>query len=146
MSESVGATAEQMRASAHVVERTERVQAGVVGIRAATHGQERSNDEVRKGSDALRAVAQRVRETIASQALGAARIGESIETVQRTVREITGGLREQGDACERAAQVVGLSKEHIHANEESAESLGSAARELEHEAEALRDAVRRFRI
>jgi methyl-accepting chemotaxis protein len=146
MGESARAASAQKAVASEVARQMERVRESAERIRDATRQQQEANDVVRNGSQALREVAREVRGTIGAQALGAARIGENIETVQRAVQEITRGLAEQAAAHERVAGAVKATREHTSSHEESAARLGGAAAELAREAQTLREAVSRFRI
>jgi methyl-accepting chemotaxis protein len=146
MTESARSTAEQMQGASAVAVQMEAVSEGVDRIRSATREQAVANDVVQRSSDALHTAARAVQGTVDVQTRGTSQIGESIEAVQRAVREITLGLEEQGAASHQVAEVMGRSEAYTRSYEASAAEMGDAARELEREAEALREAVRRFRI
>jgi len=146
MTESVSATAEQMKTATDVADAMQAARAGVDRIRTVTREQAQATEVVKRSADGLHEVARDVQGTVASQTLGAAEIGESIEAVQRAVREITSGLEEQVAASEQVASVVRGASRHTVAQQESAGEIEKAARALEAQAQALRDAVRRFRI
>jgi methyl-accepting chemotaxis protein len=146
MAESARATAAQKQVAADVAKQMALVRQSAERIRDATRSQEQGNQVVRRNSLSLRDVAREVQATIAEQARGAARIGQSIEAVQQAVKQITSGLAEQAAAHERVAEVVKSSRHHTQSHEESAGRLCTAAAELEREAQALRETVRRFRI
>jgi methyl-accepting chemotaxis protein len=146
MAESARATAAQMRGASSVAESMQTLREGMRRIRAATQEQAEANIIVQRSSDALNRSAEAVQGTVEAQRGGTARIGESVEAAQRAVREITQGLEEQGVASRQVAEVVERSKEYTRALEGSASGMEAAARELEREAEALREAVRRFRV
>jgi methyl-accepting chemotaxis protein len=145
MGESASAAAEQMTAAASVSEQMEALREGVSRIRAATRQQAADNEVVQRRSDALREETQGVRDTVDVQTRGSARIGHSIEAVQRAVRGITQGLEQEGAASREVAEVVRRSRDFTRSHEESAAAMAEAACELERQAEALRAALRPFR-
>ncbi len=142
----VTAVREQARAAGHVVDLMERVRNGIDEIRAAAAEQDRGNDVVHRSSVAMREVAQQVRGTTEEQARGAARIRDSIEEVRDAVEQINGALEEQSASCRSAAEFLEAVSHRTRSNEESAQRLDSATRTLLGQAEALREAVQRFRI
>lgn len=146
MAESVSATARQMAMALAVAEEMGDVRGGVDRIRSVTREQAEATGRVRHGADALLAVVSEVETTVALQTRGAAQIGEGIEAVQGAVREITSGLEEQAAASDQVASVVRDASRYGRAQEESAAEIERFARELEGQAEALRGAVRGFRI
>ncbi len=146
MAESARATADQMGAAAHVAEQMAAVRDAVGRIRHATREQAEGHEVIARSSDELRQVARAVQQTVDEQTLGAARIGEGIESVQRAVGQITKGLEEQMAASHQVADVMRRSQQQKRSHEESSARMHEAGRELEREAEALRSAVRRFRI
>jgi methyl-accepting chemotaxis protein len=146
MAESARSTAAQMLASDHVAEQMAAVRDAVERIRAATREQAQGQDRVRHSSAELHQVARAVQHTVDEQTLGASRIGASIETVQRAVGEITKGLEEQAAASHQVAEVMRSTRESGRSHRDSSARMDEAGRELEREAEALRSAVRRFRI
>jgi len=146
MAESVSATAQQMAAATAVAEQMQGVRAGVDRIRTVTREQAEATEVIQRSADGLNGVAQEVLATVGRQTLGAARIGESIEAVQRTVRDITSGLEEQVDSSEQVASLVRNAVEHTRAQQECATGIEQSALELERQAETLREAMRRFRI
>jgi methyl-accepting chemotaxis protein len=142
----VAAVREQAKAAGHVVDLMERVESGVAEIRAAAAEQDRGNEVVHRSSVAMREVAQQVRGTTEEQARGSGRIRDSIEEVREAVEQINGALQEQSAACRSAAEFLELVYHRTRSNEESARRLDSATRTLLGQAEALREAVQRFRI
>jgi methyl-accepting chemotaxis protein len=146
MEQSARATAEQMLTASSVAESMQALREGMHRIRAATQEQAEANIVVQRSSDALNLSAEAVQATVEDQRGGTARIGESVEAAQRAVREITRGLDQQGVASQQVAEVVERSREYTRALEGSASGMEAAARELELEAEALREAVRRFSV
>jgi methyl-accepting chemotaxis protein len=99
-----------------------------------------------QSSVALRDVARQVRSAIEVQSRGTVRIGENIETVQRTVEAINTALQQQSKACLEAAQSIESATKHTSENDALAAQMGEAARELLAQAELLREDVRRFQI
>jgi methyl-accepting chemotaxis protein len=146
MTESASSTAQQLVAAAAVVEHLETLRSGVDRIREVTRAQVQANASVQRGSSALHAVSERMRNAVDVQTNGTTRIGQSVEDVQRTVREITRGLEQQGAASRDVAGVVRRSMELTRSHEASAAEMATAVGDLERQAEALREAVRRFRV
>jgi methyl-accepting chemotaxis protein len=142
----VSAVREQARAASHVVELMERVRSGVEQIRAAAAEQDRGNEVVHSSSVAMREVAQQVRGTTEEQARGSGRIRESVEGVREAVEQINGALQEQSVACRSAVELLEGLYGRTRSNEESARRLDAVAKSLLHQAEALRNDVRRFEI
>ena len=142
----VSAVREQARAASHVVELMERVRGGVEQIRAAAAEQDRGNEVVHSSSVAMREVAQQVRGTTEEQARGSGRIRESVEGVREAVEQINGALQEQSTACRSAVELLEGVYTRTRSNEESARRLDAVAKSLLHQAEALRQDVRRFEI
>jgi methyl-accepting chemotaxis protein len=146
MTESAVSTAQQEAAAAAVVEQMEAVREGVGRIRAFARAQVQANEVFQRSSATLRRVAQEVQSTVDVQTSGTDRIGRSVEEVQRAVREITQGLEEQGTASHQVTEVVRRSIEYTRSHEGSAAEMASASSDLARQAEALREAVRRFRV
>ncbi len=142
----VAAVREQAKAASHVVELMERVKGGVDEIRAAAAEQNRGNEVVNRSSVAMREVALQVRATTEEQARGSGRIRASIEEVREAVGQIHGSLQEQSASCRSAAEFLEAVYHRTRSNEESARRLDAATRTLLSQAEALREAVQRFRI
>jgi methyl-accepting chemotaxis protein len=142
----VSAVREQARAAIHVVELMERVRGGVEQIRAAAAEQDRGNEVVHSSSVAMREVAQQVRGTTEEQTRGSGRIRESVEGVREAVEQINSALQEQSTACRSAVELLEGVYTRTRSNEESARRLDAVAKSLLHQAEALRQDVRRFEI
>jgi methyl-accepting chemotaxis protein len=142
----VSAVREQARAATHVVELMERVRSGVEQIRAAAQEQDRGNEVVHSSSVAMREVAQQVRGTTEEQARGSGRIRESVEGVREAVEQINSALQEQSTACRSAVELLEGVYARTRSNEESSRRLDAVAKSLLHQAEALRQDVRRFEI
>jgi methyl-accepting chemotaxis protein len=124
----------------------ERVRSGVEQIRAAAQEQDRGNEVVHSSSVAMREVAQQVRGTTEEQARGSGRIRESVEGVREAVEQINGALQEQSSACRSAVELLEGVYARTRSNEESSRRLDAVAKSLLHQAEALRQDVRRFEI
>jgi methyl-accepting chemotaxis protein len=142
----VAAVREQAKAAGHVVELMERVRGGVEQIRQAAAEQDRGNEVVYAGSVAMREVAQQVRGTTEEQARGSGRIRESVEGVREAVERINAALQEQSAACRSAVEFLESVYARTRSNEESSRRLDAVTKSLLHQAEALRQDVRRFRI
>jgi methyl-accepting chemotaxis protein len=142
----VSAVREQAKAASHVVELMERVRGGVEQIRAAAAEQDRGNEVVHSSSVAMREVAQQVRGTTEEQARGSGRIRESVEGVREAVETINRALQEQSAACRSAVEMLEQVYTRTRSNEESSRRLDAVAKSLLHQAEALRQDVRRFEI
>jgi methyl-accepting chemotaxis protein len=142
----VSAVREQAKAASHVVELMERVRGGVEQIRAAAAEQDRGNEVVHSSSVAMREVAQQVRGTTEEQARGSGRIRESVEGVREAVEQINHALQEQSAACRSAVELLEGVYTRTRSNEESSRRLDAVAKSLLHQAEALRQDVRRFSV
>jgi methyl-accepting chemotaxis protein len=142
----VHAVREQARAASHVVELMERVRGGVEEIRTAAVEQDRGNEIIHNGAVAMRDVAQQVRGTTEEQARGSGRIRESIESVREAVERINSALQEQSAACRSAVELLEALHARTQSNDESSKRLDKVSKDLVHQAEELRDDVRRFRI
>jgi methyl-accepting chemotaxis protein len=142
----VSAVREQAKAASHVVELMERVRGGVEQIRGASAEQDRGNEVVHASSVAMREVAQQVRGTTEEQARGSGRIRESVEEVREAVERINSALQEQSAACRSAAEFLEAVYARTKSNQESARRLDEVTQSLLHQAEALRQDVRRFEI
>jgi len=142
----VAAVREQAKAAGHVVELMERVRSGVEQIRTASVEQDRGNEVVYRGALAMRDVAGQVRGTTEEQARGSGRIRESVENVREAVERINSALQEQSAACRSAVEFLEAMATRTRSNEQSAARLGNVAQSLVHQAEALREDVRRFEI
>ena len=94
----------------------------------------------------MREVAQQVCATTEEQARGSGRIRDSIEEVREAVEQINGALQEQSASSRSAAEFLEAVHHRTRSNEESAQRLDSATRTLLGQADALREAVQRFRI
>jgi methyl-accepting chemotaxis protein len=142
----VSAVREQAKAASHVVELMERVRGGVEQIRGAAAEQDRGNEVVYSSSVAMREVAQQVRGTTEEQARGSGRIRESVEGVREAVERINSALQEQSAACRSAVELLEGVYTRTRSNEESSRRLDAVAKSLLHQAEALRQDVRRFQF
>ncbi|MDH3519138.1 MAG: methyl-accepting chemotaxis protein, partial [Myxococcales bacterium] len=142
----VASLREQAKAAGHVVGLMERVRSGVDEIRSASSEQDRGNVVVYQGSVTMREVAQQVRATTEEQARGANRISESVEGVRSAVEQINGALQEQSLACSAAVEFLEEVRGRTRANEESMQAMNLVTKELLHQAETLRNEVRRFRV
>jgi methyl-accepting chemotaxis protein len=142
----VSAVREQAKAASHVVELMERVRGGVEQIRNASAEQDRGNEVVHASSVAMREVAQQVRGTTEEQARGSGRIRESVEEVREAVERINSALQEQSAACRSAAEFLEAVYARTKSNQESARRLDEVTQSLLHQAEALRQDVRRFSV
>jgi methyl-accepting chemotaxis protein len=146
MVESARSTAAQLATAEAVAKQMEAVREGVERIRTATNEQAEANIVVQQSSDVLNQSAAAVEGTVEAQTGGTSKIGESVEAIQRTVRDVTRGLQEQAAASRQVAEVVEHSRQYTRSHEDSAAAMQGAAGELARQAEALREAVRRFRI
>jgi methyl-accepting chemotaxis protein len=142
----VAAVREQAKAAGHVVELMERVREGVEQIRGAAVEQDRGNEVVHSSSVAMREVAQQVRGTTEEQARGSGRIRESVEGVREAVERINRALQEQSAACRSAVEFLESVHARTQSNEDSSKRLDAVAKSLLHQAEALRQDVRRFQV
>ncbi|UCE85074.1 MAG: methyl-accepting chemotaxis protein [Deltaproteobacteria bacterium] len=136
----------QTQSANHVVELMARVNAGIGEIRAAGRDQDRDHVVVLSGVRAMHDVAVQVGGTAEQQSLGVGRIREGSEATREWVGRIHATLQEQSDACGRAADFLERVTAHARSNEESARRIGEAMRELQGQAERLREGVQRFCI
>jgi len=124
----------------------ERVSDRVEQIRAAGAEQRRGNDVVMRGAIVMREVAQQTQRTTEEQSSGAGRIRDSMESVRDVVEHIHGALQQQSEACRSAVALLEDVFHRTRSNDESADQLRESAHEMQRQAEALRDDVRRFRV
>ena len=107
---------------------------------------ERGHEVMSRGAGAMRDVAQQVRGTTAEQVRGSGRIRRGVEGVRAAVERINESLQEQTKAFRAAVEFLDTVHGRTGTNEEAAQRVGSATRELLQQAESLRDEVRRFRV
>jgi methyl-accepting chemotaxis protein len=142
----VSTSAGQSEAVRRVTEQMGRVRDGVEQIRRASAAQEAQHQGAREASQAVAGVAGDVRVATEAQALGTARIGESIETVRATVQHINRALEEQLSGIREARGFLESTQGHTTATQESARRIDEAMRGLHAQAERLRASVERFRV
>ena len=142
----VVAVREQSRASGHVMELMERVREGVESIRRAAAEQDRGNGSISRSAGTMREVALQVRGTTGEQARGAARIRESVDGVREAVERINQALQEQSASCRSASERLEAVWRRTQHNQDSAGRLGRVARDLEAQAQGLRQHVAKFQI
>lgn len=142
----VVAVREQSRASGHVMELMERVREGVESIRRAAAEQDRGNGSISRSAGSMREVALQVRGTTEEQARGSARIRESVDGVREAVEQINQALQEQSAACRSASELLETVWRRTQHNQDSAGRLGRVARDLEAQAQGLRQHVEKFQV
>ena len=64
----------------------------------------------------------------------------------RSVSQINSALQEQSASCRSAVEFLEAVHARTRANESSSQRLDQVAKDLVHQAEALRQDVRRFRV
>jgi methyl-accepting chemotaxis protein len=144
--EIVAAVREQARATSHVGQLMERVNARVGEIRAAGVEQSRANDVVTRSAVVMREVAHQTQRTTEEQARGSARIRDGMEAVRDVVDRIHSALREQGDACRSAVSFLQQVHERTLSHDDSAQRLEDATRTLQHQVGRLRSDLEHFRF
>ncbi|HBZ70732.1 MAG TPA: hypothetical protein DEP35_13765 [Deltaproteobacteria bacterium] len=142
----VSSVREQTKAAAHVVGLMGRVISGVELIRAAEGERGRGSEVITRSAAAMRDVAQQVRGTTEEQARGYAAIRETIERVRETTGSMNSALREQTVSCKEVASFLERVLEGTRESEEVAQRMGNTVESLVAEAEALRQATRRFEL
>lgn len=146
MAEVVGATTQQTRTAASIVDQMQRVRTGVEQLRALGLEHDRSGGAILSASVALADVARQLRDTTGAQTGGTGEIGQNIETVRTSVASIQTALQEQRQACLDALQLLERERPLIDANESSAAGLADSVRKLRPSAERLRAQIRRFQV
>lgn len=146
ITEIVASVREQTKAAAHVASLMERVRESAEEIGSAGNEQTRGNEIVYESALTMREVAQQVRRTTEDQARGFGRIRESVDGMQNTVNQIVGSLGEQSGACHQVTEFLERASERTHNNEEAAEKIRVAMRELVAHSDALREESKRFRV
>ncbi|HVP29993.1 MAG TPA: methyl-accepting chemotaxis protein [Myxococcota bacterium] len=142
----VQAVQEQATAARHVASLTERVSQGVAQIRESGREQQQANQAVLRGAANTRDAAASVSASASQQAEGSSRIRASVESLRDAAERIERALQSQSTACREAESLLSAVTDGARANGESAESMAEAMRGLAREADAMRDAVRRFRV
>ena len=123
-----------------------RVNRAVEEIRSGGQEQERGNEIVMRGTVAMRNVAQQTHRTTEEQARGTGRIRDSIESVREAVDKIHTALQGQSEECRQAVSFLEQVYERTGSNEDSSRLMSEATQSLQQQADALREAVGRFRI
>ena len=141
----VNSVREQTKAASHVVDLMERVRDSADEIGAAGAEQDRGNEVVYRSALTMREVAQQVRRTTEEQSAGFGRIRENVAGVRSVVEQISGSLQEQSEACSEVTGFLERVSAGSRANEEAAEAVQEAMRELARHAEGIREDVERFR-
>ena len=144
--EIVTAVREQTKATVHVVSLMEAVREGVEQISVAGAEQDRGNEVVYLSVVTMREVAQQVRHTTEEQSRGFGRIRESVEGVRGAVENINSSLQDQTKACAQVATYLEQVFDGTRSNEEAAQQMGEAMRDLTAQAQALRNDVAKFRV
>jgi methyl-accepting chemotaxis protein len=140
------AVREQAKDAGHVSDLMNQVNRSVGEIRAAGQEQERGNEIVMRGAVVMREVAQQTHRTTDEQARGAGQIRDSVESVREAVDKIHAALQEQSEECRHAVSFLEQVYERTRSNQESSRRMTEATQGLQHQAEALREDVRRFKI
>jgi methyl-accepting chemotaxis protein len=99
-----------------------------------------------RGTIVMRNVARQTDRTTEEQARGTRRIRDSIESVRDAVDKIHGALQGQSEECRHAVSFLEQVYERTRSNEDSSRRMSEATQGLQQQADALRGAVRRFRI
>jgi methyl-accepting chemotaxis protein len=144
--EIVAAVREQARATSHVGQLMERVNARVGEIRAAGVEQSRANEVVTRSAVLMREVAHQTQRTTEEQARGSARIRDGMEAVRDVVDRIHSALREQSEACRSAVSFLQQVHERTLSHDDSAQRIEDATRTLQHQAGRLRTDLEHFRF
>ena len=142
----VGSSARQSAAVQRVAEQMGSVREGVEIIREAGAAQEALHEAVRAASQAVRAGAADVRAATEAQSRGTLRIGESVETVRRTVESMARALEEQLASIRSAGGVLEGSRRYTTLTQASAHEIDEAMRGLHAQVARLRARVAEFRI
>jgi methyl-accepting chemotaxis protein len=142
----VEGSARQSDAVARVSEQMCSVREGVETIRQAGAAQEALHEAVRSASLAVREGAADVRAATEAQSHGTLRIGDSIETVRRTVESMARALEEQLASIRDAGGLLEGTRRYTALTHASACEIDEAMRGLHAQAEALRARVAEFRI
>ncbi len=142
----VHAVQEQASAARYVAQLSERVSSGVRQIREAGSEQDLANQAVLRAAAHTRDAASSMTDSASQQAEGSARIRASAERLRNAAERIERALQSQSAACREAGHLIGAVTEGARANGASADSMAAAMHVLEDEANALRAAVRRFRV
>ena len=143
--EIVQSVREQAKETSRVSDLMSRVNLSVEEIRSGGQDQERGNEIVMRGTVAMRNVAQQTHRTTEEQARGTGRIRDSIESVREAVDKIHTSLQGQSEECRQAVSFLEQVYERTGSNEDAARLMSEATQGLQQQAEALREAMRRFR-
>lgn len=142
----VHAVQEQASAARYVAQLSERVASGVRQIREAGREQEEANQAVLRAAANTRDAASSMTVSASQQADGTARIRASAESLRNAAERIERALQSQSSACREADKLIADVTIGARANGESAEGIAEAMCGLTEEADAMREAVRRFRV
>ena len=146
ITEIVASVREQTKAASHVASLMERVRESAEEIGAAGNEQTRGNEIVYESALTMREVAQQVRNTTETQTLGFGRIRENVHGMRSSVEEIAGVLGERSGVCLKVDDCLESVSERTQMNEEAAETIRVATRELVAHSESLREEAERFRV
>lgn len=144
--EIVQAVREQAKDASRVSDLTAKVNRSVEEIRAGGVEQERGSEMVMRGTVTMRNVAQQTDRTTEEQSRGTKRIRDSIESVRDAVDKIHAALQGQSEECLHAVSFLEQVYERTRSNEDVSRRMNEATQGLQQQADALRSAIRRFRI
>ena len=146
ISEIFASVREQTKAASHVASLMERVRESAEEIGSAGNEQGKGHDVVYESAHTMREAAQQVRRTTEDQAREFGRIRENIDGMREAVERIAGSLSEQTGACCQVNEFLDEVSRRAITNEDAAERMRVATRELVAQSEALREESERFRV
>ena len=146
ISEIVASVRDQTKAASHVVSLMERVRESAEEIGSAGNEQGKGHDVAYESAHTMREAAQQVRRTTEDQAREFGRIRQNIDGMREAVERIAGSLSEQTGACCQVNEFLDEVSRRAITNEDAAERMRVATRELVAQSEALRAESERFRV
>jgi methyl-accepting chemotaxis protein len=139
-------TMEQTSSSKQVSQAIERVADMVNQISVATQEQSRGGAQILKATEEMKNSSLLVKRTTEEQLQGARLITKSIENITDMLSNINTSQQEQKNVSEQVIKLMEGIKVFSQASVQSAQKLGEVVGNLEAQAHALREEVKRFKI
>jgi methyl-accepting chemotaxis protein len=140
------ATVEQAKGSKAVTHSIGRIAEAVEQIATATAEQARGSEQIMKSAQKMKVITKHVERSSQEQARGSKQITRSIESIGEMVSHLNRAQKDQMRGSEAVLGAVRQIREVADGQTGLVRELEAAIRDLAHQAEVLRDEVKRFRV
>jgi len=142
----VSAAREQDRVAAHALDLIEGVKNELANVRTAISEQKLANQAMLRSSNSLREVGQQVRGTAAEHATNVNQIRDGVEGASDASRAINEALENQSVSSGEILALMERLVDGTRGSEAVVQQMKGEMLELETEAQALRESVKRFQV